>query len=52
MISASTNEVSRVIIESKKGVGSIFNTMKDVSCGAVENAKTSGEMLEAALGLA
>lgn len=49
---ASTNEVSRVIIESKKGVDSIFNTIKDVSNGAVENAKTSEETLEAAHGLA
>lgn len=49
---ASTNEVSRVITESKKGVDSIFNTIKDVSCGAEENAKTCKETLDAASGLA
>jgi methyl-accepting chemotaxis protein len=44
---ATTNEVSRVIGESKKAVESIAHTIREVSAGAVNNAKTCAETLAA-----
>ncbi len=49
---ATTNEVSRVIGDSKRGIESISSTIKSVSDGAVNNAKTCSETLEAAKVLA
>lgn len=42
---ATTNEVSRVIIESKKGVEDIATVVKNVSTGAIQSAKKSEDTL-------
>lgn len=44
---ATTNEVSRVIGESKKGVESIANTIKEVSTAAIQSAQKSEATMEA-----
>lgn len=44
---ATTNEVSRVILESKQGVASIAHVIKNVSGGAVESAQKCEETLKA-----
>lgn len=44
---ATTNEVSRVIVQSKKGVDNIASIIKSVSQGAAENTKSAAQTLEA-----
>lgn len=44
---ATTNEISRVILQSKKGVESIAETIKNVSCAAGENTVSSNQTLSA-----
>jgi methyl-accepting chemotaxis protein len=49
---ATTNEISRVVVESKKGVESIASTIKIVSTAAVESTTASSQTLAAAKELA
>jgi methyl-accepting chemotaxis protein len=49
---ATTNEVSRVVQESSKGVEGIATTIKIVSQAATENASSASQTLSAAKGLA
>jgi methyl-accepting chemotaxis protein len=49
---ATTNEISRVVVESKKGVESIASTIKSVSFAASESMAGSSQTLDAAKGLA
>lgn len=49
---ATTNEISRVVVESKKGVESIANTIKTVSGAAEESTVASGQTLTASKDLA
>jgi methyl-accepting chemotaxis protein len=44
---ATTNEVSRVVVESKKGVESIAATIKIVSVASSESSTASGQTLQA-----
>lgn len=44
---ATTNEISRVVVQSKKGVESIANTIQEVSSAASENSKASTQTLTA-----
>ena len=44
---ATTNEVSRVVVESKKGVESIASTIKIVSMASSESTTASGQTLQA-----
>lgn len=48
---ATTNEVSRVVGESSKGVEGIAQTIKTVSAGANENSVAANQTLDAAKGL-
>ncbi len=48
---ATTNEVSRVVGESKIGVESIASTIRTVSTGAIESREAAGDTLRAADGL-
>ncbi len=49
---ATTNEISRVVVESKKGVESIAGTIKTVSNAANESTASSNQTLEASKELA
>ncbi|MEN9835277.1 MAG: hypothetical protein RL011_1470, partial [Pseudomonadota bacterium] len=49
---ATTNEISRVVVESKKGVESIARTLKTVSAAANESTSSSNQTLTASKGLA
>ena len=49
---ATTNEISRVVVESRKGVESIANTVKTVSVAANESTVASNQTLEASRELA
>jgi methyl-accepting chemotaxis protein len=49
---ATTNEISRVVVESKKGVESIAGTIKVVSMAAVESTAASAQTLAASKELA
>lgn len=49
---ATTNEISRVVVESKKGVESIASTIKTVSGAAEESTIASGQTLTASRDLA
>lgn len=49
---ATTNEISRVVVESKKGVESIANTVKVVSMAANESTASSNQTLTASKELA
>ena len=49
---ATTNEISRVVVESKRGVESITATIKSVSQSAVESTAASGQTLAASRELA
>ncbi len=49
---ATTNEISRVVVESKKGVESIARTLKTVSTAANESTSSSNQTLTASRGLA
>jgi methyl-accepting chemotaxis protein len=49
---ATTNEVSRVVVESKKGVESIASTIKIVSIASNESSTASGQTLQASKDLA
>lgn len=49
---ATTNEISRVVVESKRGVEGIANTVKSVSMAASESSVGSNQTLEASKGLA
>jgi methyl-accepting chemotaxis protein len=49
---ATTNEISRVVIESKKGVESIAGTIKTVSSAANESTASSNQTLDASRELA
>ncbi len=49
---ATTNEISRVVLESKKGVESIAGAVKTVSVAAQENSASSTQTLEASKQLA
>ncbi len=48
---ATTNEVSRVVAESSKGVAGISDTIKSVSQAAAQNSTGAGQLLEASTGL-
>lgn len=48
---ATTNEISRVVVESRKGVESIANTIKTVSKAAQESSAGSHQTLDASKGL-
>jgi methyl-accepting chemotaxis protein len=50
--SATTNEISRVVVESKRGVESIASTVKVVSSAAIESTVASNETLAASKELA
>lgn len=45
---ATTNEISRVVVESKKGVEAIAGTVKNVSVAATASSASSGQTLGAA----
>jgi methyl-accepting chemotaxis protein len=49
---ATTNEISRVVVESRKGVESIAQTVKTVSMAAHESNASSSQTLEASKELA
>jgi methyl-accepting chemotaxis protein len=49
---ATTNEISRVVVQSKQGVESIANTVKTVSIAANENTTSSNQTLAASRELA
>ncbi len=49
---ATTNEISRVVVQSKKGVESIAGTVKTVSMAATESAAASNQTLAASKELA
>lgn len=49
---ATTNEISRVIVQSKQGVESIAGTIKTVSTSAIENTAASNQTLSASKELA
>lgn len=48
---ATTNEISRVVIQAKKGVDNIADTVKSVSNAATESHISSGQTLAASQGL-
>ena len=49
---ATTNEISRVVIESKQGVESIATIVRSVSSAAIENTEASNQTLNASRDLA
>ncbi len=49
---ATTNEISRVVIESKQGVESIATIVRSVSSAAIENTEASNQTLNASKDLA
>lgn len=49
---ATTNEISRVVVQSKQGVESIANTVRNVSLAANENTTSSNQTLTASRELA